>query len=91
MVTLLYLEGLSHVPAFFRDLERYLTLEVRSQGISVLFAEGLGHVDAGKRICLRCWGKKKDTWQEKTEGKIWGGRRNVLSTGARAATGGTSI
>lgn len=34
--------GLSHVPAFFRDLERYLTLKVRSQGISVLFAKGSG-------------------------------------------------
>lgn len=27
--------GLSRVPAFFRNLERYLTLKARSQGISV--------------------------------------------------------
>lgn len=27
--------GLSHVPAFFSDVERYLTLKVWSQGISV--------------------------------------------------------
>lgn len=34
--------GLSHVPAFFRNLERYLTLKVRSQGISMSFVKGLG-------------------------------------------------
>lgn len=41
--------GLSHVPAFFRDLQRYLTLKVRSQGITVLFVcrsmhEAIEHV-----------------------------------------------
>lgn len=40
--------GLSRVPAFFRDLERYLTLKARSQGISVLFVKGPGHVDVCK-------------------------------------------
>lgn len=33
--------GLSRVPAFFRNLERYLTLKARSQGISVSFVKGL--------------------------------------------------
>lgn len=44
--------GFSHVPAFFRDLQRYLTLRARSQGISVLFVwvccrmyGGIWHVD----------------------------------------------
>lgn len=33
--------GLSRVPAFFSNLERYLTLKARSQGISVSFVKGL--------------------------------------------------
>lgn len=37
--------GFSRVPAFFRDVERYLTLKARNQGISVLLVKGLGHVD----------------------------------------------
>lgn len=43
--------GLSHVPAFFRDLERYLTLKARSLGISVF-----GHVYVCKLIRLMWWG-----------------------------------
>lgn len=33
--------GLSRVPAFLRDAERYLTLKGRSQGISLLFMNRL--------------------------------------------------
>lgn len=36
--------GLSHVPAFFKNLERYLTLKARAQGISVSFVMGLARV-----------------------------------------------
>lgn len=41
--------GLSHVPAFFRDVEQYLTLNARSQDISVLFVKGLC---MRKRVCV---------------------------------------
>lgn len=33
--------GISRVPAFFRDVERYLTLKARTRGISVPLVRGL--------------------------------------------------
>lgn len=58
--------GLSHVPAFFRDLERYLTLKARSLGISVwarvCVQVNTSHVVGGKR-------------EERDEGKKRRGKR----------------
>lgn len=82
--------GLSHVPAFFRDLERYLTLEVRSQGISVLFVKGSGTCMWVNEYVSGAGVRERCTAGENRR-KIWKERRNVLSTGAQAATGGTSI
>ena len=42
--------GLSHVPAFFRNVERYLTLKAPSRGISVPFVRG----------CVWWWSKRQN-------------------------------
>lgn len=73
--------GLSHVPAFFRDLERYLTLKARSLGISV-WARVCVQVNTSHVVGVR--GRKR--MREKRGGE----RGYNLSAGAHKAFG-TSI